>query len=584
MSPSLRTHHSQGPTVESLLRRGLELHQAGRGKEAAELYRQILARDDSHPAANHLFGLAQLQLGEPAIAIRHIAVALKAEPSNWQYLGNMGVALTKAGRNDEAVEVLRRTASINPAAAEVYANLGLAHRALGQFDEAAEAYRRAAEIRPGEAVFHYRLAAALRQAGDYLAAEASYRETIRLRPDYAEAYSSLGFILIDHGRADEALDLLDGGLAILPDHAALHLQRARALYARRELQRAISGFDRALALKPTYGEARLQRALSVRHRQRDGSVDATEQVFRSESVATEDRVFAGFALGKALADIGEHAESVAAFVEANRMQRQRIAFSLSRELDFMRSTVERFREIDEAAASAASTDASPIFIIGLPRSGKSTLEMVLASHPLLAGAGELPTIGRLVRELVRGIGGAPLSTIAADRFAALGRAYLEGAGRSVPQGRRIIDTMPSNFYHLGFIRLALPNARIIHCVRPAADHRIAIFEKLLTGAGFEYSNDLVELRGYHEAYTQLMADWHERFPGFIHDVDVGALIADRRGLGERLLSFCDVACDDVILASVQSEPQFADWSSDERATNHLAHMAVWRHLHPELWT
>ena len=102
---------SQSPTVESLLRLGMELHQAGRGGEAADLYRQILRRDDSHPAANHLFGLTQLQQGETTAAIRHIAVALKQEPSNAQYLGNMGVALTRAGRNDEAVEVFRRAAA-----------------------------------------------------------------------------------------------------------------------------------------------------------------------------------------------------------------------------------------------------------------------------------------------------------------------------------------------------------------------------------------------------------------------------------------------------------------------------------------
>jgi len=572
---------SQSPTVESLLRLGMELHQAGRGGEAADLYRQILRRDDSHPAANHLFGLTQLQQGETTAAIRHIAVALKQEPSNAQYLGNMGVALTRAGRNDEAVEVFRRAVSTNPTSAEAHSNLGLALRASGSFDDAAEAYRRATEIRPTEAVFHFRLAGALRQAGDHFAAEASYRQAIKLRPDYAEAYTSLAFILIDQGRADEAVALLDSGLIVLPDEAALHLQRARALYARGDLQRAVSGFDRALALRPAYGEAHLQRAVSVRYRQRDGAVEAMAAVFNSDRVATEDRIFAGFALGKALADLGDHTESVAAFIEANRLQRQRVAFSLSREVEFMKSTVARFREV-EVMPLAATSEASPIFIVGLPRSGKTTLEKLLSSHPRLAGAGELPTMGRLVRELMREANGAPLSMIAPERFAALGRAYIEEAGRSVADGKRAIDTMPSNLYHLGFIRLALPHARIIHCVRPAAEHRVAIFEKLLTGAGFEYANDLAELRGYHAAYAQLMADWHARFPGFIHDVDVGALMADRQVLAEPLLAFCGAAWDDALHAPVQSEAQYDDWSRDEGAANHSAHMAVWRQLHPEL--
>ncbi|CAN7438797.1 tetratricopeptide repeat protein [Devosia sp. LjRoot16] len=573
----------QGRTVESLLQRGIELHQAGRGTEAAGLYQQILRLDGGHPAANHLFGLTLMQQGEPTAAIRHIAVALKTEPSNPQYLANMGVALSSAGRNDEAVEVLQRAVAIQPASAETYSNLGMANRSLGRFNEAADAYRHAAEIRPTEPAFHFRLASMLRQGGDHFAAEASYRKAIELRPGYAEAYDRLAFMLIDQGRAAEALELLDRGLAVLPEEATLHMQRARSLYAGGAINEAIAGFDRALTLRPTYGEAHLQRATSVRHRARDGAVAAMEGVFRSEHVDIVDRIFAGFALGKALADIGDHSGSIAAFIEANRMQRQRVTFSLNREADLLKSELERFRDADEMLLSGASSAANPVFIVGLPRSGKSTLELILASHPAFAGAGELPTMGRLVRELLRETGGLPLSAIPANRFAALGRAYMEEAQRLIPDGKRVIDTMPSNYHYLGFIRLALPNARIIHCVRPPAEHRVAIFEKFLTGAGFEYSNELGELRGYHSAYSQLMSDWHTRFPGFIRDLDVGALMSDRRAPMASLLQFLGADWDEACLAPAQSEPQQGDWSSAERAANHSAHMAAWREVHPELW-
>jgi tetratricopeptide (TPR) repeat protein len=586
MSPSRRTppKQLQSRTVEDLLQRGIEFHQAGRGKEASGLYQQILRRDGGHPTANHLFGLTQLQLGEPAAAIRHIAVALKAEPANPQYLANMGVALNSAGRNNEAAEVLKRAVGIQPASAETYSNLGMAYRALGRFDEAADAYRHAAELRPTEPAFHFRLASMLRQAGDHFAAEAAYRKTIELRPGDAEAYDRLAFILIDQGRAAEALQLLDRGVALLPQEPTLHMQRARALYAGGAMNEAIAGFDLALALRPTYGEAHLQRATSRRHRNRDSAVAAMESVFRSENVDAVDRIFAGFAFGKALADIGDHSGSIAAFIEANRMQRQRVTFSMSREADLLRTEVERFRGVDEAHLSGAPAAANPVFVVGLPRSGKSTLERVLASHPSFAGAGELPTIGRLVRELLREAGGLPLSAIPADRFAALGRAYVEEAQRLIPEGKRVIDTMPSNYHYLGFIRLALPNARIVHCVRSPAEHRVAIFEKYLTGAGFEYSNELGELRGYHLAYSQLMSDWHERFPGFVHDLDLSALMSDRRAMTESLLEFLGADWDEACLAPAQSEPQQGDWSSDERVANHSAHMAAWQIARPELWT
>jgi len=569
--------------VENLLQRGIELHKVGRRADAVALYQQILQLDSGHSAANHLLGLVQLQAGEVAAAIRYIAVALKAEPSNPQFLGNMGVALSRAGRNGEAVEVLQRAVAIQSNSAETYSNLGMANRALGRFQEAAEAYRHATEIRPAESVFHFRLATMLRLGGDHLAAEGSYREAIDLRSDYAEAYDRLAFMLIDQGRVTDALDLLERGLDVLPDDPTLHLQRARALRANGDLNKAIAGFDRALALRPTYGEAHLQRATSMRIGQRDDSVATMENVFRSDGTDALDRIYAGFALGKALADLGDHFGSIAAFVEANRMQRQRISFSISDEVQTLKSAVNRFDDIDEGRLSNVSPEASPVFIVGLPRSGKSTLERILASHPSFAGAGELPTMGRLVRELIREAGGQPLASISPDRFASLGRAYMAEAGRLIPDGARVIDTMPPNYHYLGFIRLALPKARVIHCVRPSAEHRVAIFEKFLTGSGFEYTNELGELRDYHAAQRQMMGDWQKRFPGFVRDVDAGALMRGQKTLTESLLQFCDAAWDDGCLAPAQSEPQLNDWSSDERTANHLAHMAVWRQLHPELW-
>lgn len=586
MSPSRRASRNQpqSRTVENLLQRGIELHQAGRGKEAAGLYQQILRLDGNHPAANHLFGLSQLQQGDVTAAIRHIALALKAQPANPQYLSNMGVALTSAGRSDEAVEVLQRAVAINPASAEAYSNLGMANRALGRFREAAEAYRHASELRPAEPTFHYRLANALRHAGDHFAAEASYRRAIELRPGYVEAYDRLALILVDQGRTDEALELLDRALAILPSAAELYVQRALALYARGDLGASVADLDRAIALRPSYGEAHLHRSKMVRYARRDGSVAVMEKLFRSEDAAANDRIPAGFGLGKALADIGDHLDSISTFVEANRMQRLRVPFSLSREADYMRTDLDRFRDVEFPVSDHESPAPSPIFIVGLPRAGKTTLERILSAHPSLAGAGELPTLGRLARDFVRDAKGMEFPKLPLSRFAELGAAYMREAERLVPSGRRLIDTMPANYYHLGFIRLALPNARVIHCVRPQADHRIAIFEKLFSAPGYEYANDLQDLVSYHGAYSRMMSSWHARFPGFIHDVDVGALMADRRALAEDLLQFCGVAWDDAVIAPAQSEPQYGDWSSDQRAANHLAHMTAWRQFHPQLWT
>lgn len=565
------------------MRRGLELHQSGRGSEAAEFYSRAMQIDRDHPAANHLFGLVQLHQGHAEAAVRHIAIALEARPADPQYLANMGVALTNAGRNLEALGVLKRSVSLDPRFAEAYSNLGMTNRLLGRFDDAVSAYRQAAALKPGEAVFRYHLANALRLAGDPIEAESAYRAALELRPSYGQAYVRLAFMLIDQGRAAEALELLDQALVLLPHDAELHLQRSRALYALAKLDEAVAGFDQAIALRPTYGEAHLYRSTTVRHHKRDGSIDAMEELFRSESATVSDRIFAGFGLGKALADVGDHQGSVMTFVEANKMQRQRVPFSLADEVGYMRADVDRFRDVDDDPRIAGSGDAGPIFVVGLPRGGKSTLERILSVHPSLAASGELPTMGRLARQLVRDANGLPLSEISPARFAEMGRAYMREAERLAPPGKRVIDTMPSNYHHIGFIRMALPNARIVHCVRPRAEHCIAIFEKYLTGTGFEYSNDLDDLSAYFSAYRRMMGEWHSRFPGAICDVDVAGLRDGDWSATKRLLDFCGIEPDAANVSNVQSEPQYQEWSPERVAANRTEHLAAWRRVHPQLW-
>ncbi len=143
--------------------------------------------------------------------------------------------------------------------------------------------------------------------------------------------------------------------------------------------------------------------------------------------------------------------------------------------------------------------------------------------------------------------------------------------------------MPSNYHRIGYILEAMPNARIIHCVRPRGEHCVAIFEKLLTESGFEYSNDLGDLLGYHAAYRRMTSDWHERFPGAIHDVDITGLLSGGTMDIESLLRFCGIQSDGAVVSDAQSEPQHLEWSAQRIASNRTAHLAAWRAAQPELW-
>ncbi|MDB5542803.1 MAG: hypothetical protein JWQ89_4530 [Devosia sp.] len=569
--------------ISALLQQGLALHQSGRPAEAAPYYERVLAMDAAHPAANHLLGLVRLAQGRTDEAVRLIARAVAAEGANAQYLGNLGVALNAAGRNQDAAVALRCALAINPEFAEAYANLGMALRALGQVDDAVDAQRSAVGLKPGEPGFHFNLGNALRDAGDIIEAESAYRRAIALRPNYSAAINALAMMLDDEGRSSEALALVEAALRALPDDAQLRMRRARSLRYLNRLEPAVESFDRALELNPGFGEAHLQRSYAVRHEHRDAPIKAMERLFRAEGAPLEDRIFVGFGLGKALTDLGEHREAIDVFTEANRLHRQRTPFSLDSARAGLKADIDRFEGVAAPLEDAGFREGAPIFVVGLPRSGKTTIEAILARHPTVAAAGELPTMGRLVRELLAEHPGARAREIPPQRFTELGRAYMREAERFVPAGKVPVDTMPSNYRHVGFIRLALPNARIVVARRQPAEHCAAIFEKYLTSRGYEYANDMDELQPYHAAFGRLIEAWHDRFPGQLHDIDLGSLAADREGGTRKLLEFCGLDWDSACLVEQRSEPQYRDWSPDRVAGNHADHMAAWREVRPQLW-
>jgi len=569
--------------ISELLQKGLALHQSGRAGEAALLYQQVLKLDGAQPAANHLLGLVHLSQGKAEEAVTLIARAVKAKAGDPQYLCNLGVALHAAGQHDKAIAAFDSAIARKPDFAEAYSNKGMALRSLNRFAEAVEVYRQAVQLKPAEAGFHFNLANSLRDAGHLSDAESAYRRAMHLRPRYAAAINGLAAALDNKRRAPEVLELLDRTLRELPDDAKLHLRRGRALYHLNRLQEAAAAYRRAIELDPGFGEAHLQLSYMVRHHARDAELVAAERLFADESAPTDERIFAGFAVGKALTDIGEHESAIAAYEAANAMNRRIVTTAPERAMAELASDTEAFVGVDAPRPVGGIRDEAPIFIVGLPRSGKTTLEAILSSHPAVEGLGELPTMARLVGELRHEIGDTPIADVPSDRFTELGRAYMREARSHATPGKRTVDTLPANFRNIGFIRLALPNARIIRPQRSRPEHIVAIYEKYFTSNGYEWSNDLGELAAYHAAVEAQMSAWNRLFPGRIHEVDLLSLRGDRRGEISRLLDFCGLPWAEACMADAHSEPQLDDWPVDRGIANAEAHFRAWQQARPELW-
>jgi hypothetical protein len=273
----------------------------------------------------------------------------------------------------------------------------------------------------------------------------------------------------------------------------------------------------------------------------------------------EERADLLFALAKASADVGRNEESFRYYLDANRAMRGVIRYNEAAVLGGYESLSQSFTsELFSAKANLGDPSSRPIFIVGMPRSGSSLIEQILASHRDVFGAGENPFFLEAVSSTLAGVGADP-NHLTADRLRALGADYLRRVAIAAPQAPRLADKMLSNDFFAGLIHLALPNARIIHAVRDPLDTCLSIFSRHF-GATLAYAYDLAEIGRFYRAERHLMAHWRSVLPAHtLIEMRYEDIVADLEGQVRRMLDFCDLDWDPACL-SFETTPR-AVWTS-----------------------
>ena len=267
-----------------------------------------------------------------------------------------------------------------------------------------------------------------------------------------------------------------------------------------------------------------------------------------------------FALAKAYDDLGEYDRAFAALTRANALKRDEVDFDMT-EIEARYRAIEDTFSADFLAAGADLGDPSetPVFIVGMPRSGTTLLEQILDSHPEAHGAGELLELPGLIKGLTEELGSDAafpgcLSAVAPNRWTELGARYADTLAQRTPAARRVTDKLPENHQRVGFISLILPRAKIIHCRRDPLDTCLSCYKLLFTG-GQKYSYDLRDLGRQYRLYDSLMAHWSRVLPGRILDVRYEDLVADQEAETRRILAHCGLDWDPACLRFHESDRQ-----------------------------
>jgi len=504
------------PTSTELLQQAWARHKRGDLAYARSVYEQILRSEPANALALHYLGLIAQQTGHPRVAIDLLQKAIAVDPSDARAHNHLGQIHLACGETAAGVECFRQALRVDPDHLDSLNNMANALADGGNTDEALALYGRALELEPRQPHVLYNCARAHNSKGAVAEAMEHYRSCIALQPDYYRAHHNLALCCEELGRFDAAIQHYREVLRIRPDHGRA-LANLLALPSFRPDDTLIRHAERLIASDPVATHA---------GGRGEGRIDA------------RDTAKLHHGLGKHYERAGNFEAAFLQFSRSNAAQRTGLpTFDRERLRDTIDGLIATFTPaVLASAATKGLATQRPIFIVGMPRSGTTLVEQILASHPEVFGAGELTRIPELAHRLsTRHPGG--LAQLAPDTVHALGQDYLDHIGQLAPAtARHVTDKLPFNFLHLGLITLLFPHARIVHCRRHPLDVLFSCFVEIFRK--IDYMTDLTDIAFYIAQKERLMAHWRQALPSAMHELDYEQLVAQQERQTHLLLDAC----------------------------------------------
>ena len=548
---------------------GIALFEQGRFEEALELYDRAIALQDYFAQAHSNRGNALQRLKRFAEAEPSYRRAVELQPNFAEAWNNLGTCLRELKRAAEAETVYRKALDLQPNNPDTLDNLALAVKDLDRLDEAANLLQRALVIEQNSDKIHLHYGTVLLDQKKVEEAAAAAGRALALNPNNHDTINLMGRVAFERGDLDSALIDYRRALTLKPDLADAHNNIGNVLKELGRLAEAEEAYLQALRLDPNIAGVYVNLADSKKFAPGDTHLVAMETLAaKPDGLSKSDRMQLDFALGKAYADLQDYPRSFRHLLDGNAAKRATISYDQKSVLALFDQIENVFTaELIAAKAGGGEPSPSPIFVIGMPRSGTTLVEQIIASHPLVHGAGELQTFNDVILtvhgpdgstlsypEFVPTLDAAALRQIGSHYIAALRELALkQGDRKNANQIQRITDKMPSNYYFVGLIHLALPNAKIIHSIRDPVDTCISCFSKLFS-AEQNHTYDLAELGRYYSRYERLMAHWRRVLPeGSVLDVRYEDVVADLEGQARRIIAHCGLPWDDRCLSFHRTE-------------------------------
>lgn len=524
---------------------GIILQEAGKLEESLSCLERVIGLQQNSPEAHNNLANTCKRLGLLDKAEGYYAKALSLNPNYAEAHSNLANLLNDRGRLDEAAAEAKRAIEINPQMADAYINLAAVEASRYRHGEALrwlDSLLAFAPLHAGGLSAKAQSLFRLDRASDALEVA---KRAVEIAPESADAHNTHGQALQALGRFDEALDAF-GRAASLPGLAkeGAMINKAVLFMEGGRKDEAKVAFEEVLEQFPQSVQALFNRSDLKTFTADDPDIRTLEGLLgNGGNRSLADRTAMHFTLGKAYLDVGDAERAFHHLNEGNRIKRSTFQFDIAATETWMERIAQVFSpSLFKSCRGAGHPSPCPVFVVGIPRSGTTLVEQILASHSDVVGAGELHHLQRLVD----GLGAYPdvAANIAKGAWRALGQDYLSSVEPLALGRRHVVDKMPANFLHLGLIHLALPKARIIHCRRDPVDTCLSCYSKLFTAEQM-FAYDLAEMGRFHVGYRKLMDHWRKVLPAenFL-DVDYEEVVADLDGQARRMIAFLGLGWED----------------------------------------
>jgi tetratricopeptide (TPR) repeat protein len=551
------------------LMRGLALGAAGQGEAAVAALRRALELNPELPDAWRALGDHLTAMGDADGADAAYARHVKASTRDPRLLQAAAALCDKRIAIAEAL--LREHLKAHPTDVAAIRMLAEVGSRLGRYGDAENLLARCLELSPSFAAARHNYAFVLHRAGKPVESLAQIDRLLAQDPRNPGFRSLKASILARLGEVEQSIELYRGILEQYPGHSKAWMSYGHALKTAGEQEECIAAYRRSLTLAPTLGEAWWSLANLKTFRFAPADVDEMHRQLAREDLTIEDRFHFHFAAGKALEDAGSYEASFEHYRRGNELRRETIEYSAEENSAHVRRSKALFTPEFFAARAGLGCEArDPIFIVGLPRSGSTLLEQILASHPMVEGTQELPDIVALARTLggKKTRGDATrypevLGSLSAEELRALGERYLEQTRvQRKTSAPLFVDKMPNNWAHVGMIHLILPNARIIDARRhPLACCFSGFKQHFARRQHFTYG--LEEIGRYYRDYVELMAHFDRVLPGRVHRVIYEQLVESLEAEVRRLLDYCGLPFDERCLRYYENDRAVRTASSEQ---------------------